>query len=272
MEARMELKKDMQKLKDKISHNWRQFVLLAGVVVISGGNINAAERQDNIKDQAPKAYFSPKQLAEGLFAAEANDSTCNAFMEAYLQQLDGNGKITPQGLVTAMGEAGITQDQAKKISGVLFAKDKAEEKGYDFGSYTVDFSIDKQGNLTRMNFQGDKNLSDKDINEVHFARCRHKELAYDDSQERFASELLLDKMLIRDIVLEKQNTPDAVVNGEAFLQNFDNELAKNGLEIGKDNRLHGIEASRDKPLLSKQDLLNRYAQQRMKEMKDFYGR
>ena len=261
-----------------------ELCLVAGFSILSAANADAHTKQysNNTEETArteslvtaekmPLRYFTPKQLAEGLAAAEVDDSTCNVFIEAYLAQLDNNGKITPKGLVTAMGEAGITRDQAQDMSKVLFAKDASKTKeaanGYDFGSYTVDFAIDKQGNLTKMNFQGDKNLSDKDIDEVHFARCRHKGLAYDDSQVRFESELLLDKMLIRNIVLEKQNTPDAIVNGGAFLQNLGEELTRNGLEIGKDNRLHGIEASRDKPLLSNQDLYNLFVQQRMQDMK-----
>ena len=105
---------------------------------------------------------------------------------------------------------------------------------------------------------------------MHKARCRHRGLAADDNSERFQSSQLLGKMLVRQVILEKRKDGRAVPNGDKFLQNFDRELQQNGLEIGRDGKLHGIEASKSKPLLTEKDLYNQYLMKRQQEMKKFY--
>ena len=246
-------------LKDKLSHKWRQMTLIAGVVLLSSMTVQAQNTSEQNRKETPKAYFSPKQLASALSAINADDKQADIFLEAYLQKLDPQGQISPGDLVQVFKESGIDKDEAVKMS-----------RGYDFGSYDLSFAIDGNGNLSSLIFNGDKKIDDRDIDAVHKARCRHRGLAADDNSERFQSSQLLGKMLVRQVILEKRKDGRAVPNGDKFLQNFDRELQQNGLEIGRDGKLHGIEASKSKPLLTEKDLYNQYLMKRQQEMKKFY--
>ncbi len=73
-------------------------------------------------------------------------------------------------------------------------------------------------------------------------------------------------MLIRDIVVKKQQTAEKVPNGDKFLQRFAQELQQEGLEIGKDGKLHGVEVSRNKPLLTENELYEQFLNNRRLEM------
>ena len=76
-----------------------ELCLVAGFSILSAANADAHTKQysNNTEETArtesvvtaekmPLRYFTPKQLAEGLAAAEVDDSTCNVFIEAYLAQ------------------------------------------------------------------------------------------------------------------------------------------------------------------------------------------
>lgn len=258
-------------LKDKLSHKWRQMTLIAGVVLLSSMTVQAQNTSEQNRKETPKAYFSPKQLASALSAINADDKQADIFLEAYLQKLDPQGQISPGDLVQVFKESGIDKDEAVKMSEVLLSPQKQpSSRGYDFGSYDLSFAIDGNGNLSSLIFNGDKKIDDRDIDAVHKARCRHRGLAADDSSERFQSSQLLGKMLVRQVILEKRKDGRTVPNGDKFLQNFDRELQQNGLEIGRDGKLHGIEASKNKPLLTEKDLYNQYLMKRQQEMKKFY--
>lgn len=256
-------------LKDKLTQKWRALILVTSVAVLSSGNVNAQEHSSSHDRQtAPKAYFSPKKLALALTEINAGEEKCDRFLDFYLQKIDPNGRITPSELVEVFSQTGLNKEEALIISDILLdKKDKTSKpKGYDFGSYNVNFTIDERGNLSQMNFQGNHKISDAEIDQVHHARCRHKGLAVDKLETRFQSSLLIDKMLIRDIVVKKQQTSEKVPNGDKFLQKFAEELQQEGLEIGKDSKLHGIEASRNKPLLTENDLYEQFLNNRCLEI------
>ena len=258
-------------IKDKLKNRWRQMALMAGFLTISSASLNAqAQNQHQDEDNAPKAYFSPKQLASSLVNANISDEKTIDFLDAYTEQLDNQGRITPEGMMNAFKEAGFSIDEAKKISNSLMGKnDKNSQKGYGVENYDMVFSINENGDLTHLTMNGERQYSDKDIDEIHHARCRHLGIAVDDNKNRFEASNLIAKMMVRDVILERQGTDKAVQNGDKFLKNFDKELTKNGLEIGKDGKLHGIEASKNKPLLTEKDLFNQYVQKRQMEMKNF---
>lgn len=258
-------------LKDKLSHKWRQLALIAGVTLLSSAAVKAQNTPVSNQSHTPKAYFSPKQLASALSVIKADDTKADLFLESYLQKLDPNGQISPEDLVQVFKEAQISKEDAVKVSeSLLTSSGQADNNGYDFGAYDIGFTIDNNGNLSDLILNGNKKFSDKDINAIHQARCRHRGLAVDDDSERFQSSQLLSKVLVRQVILEKQKNGKAVSNGEKFLQNFDRELFQNGLKIGKDNKLHGIEASKEKPLLTQKDLYNQYVLKKQQEMKKFY--
>ncbi len=258
-------------LKDKLSHKWRQMTLIAGVVLLSSTAAQAQNTPEQNQKETPKAYFSPKQLASALSAINADDRQADVFLDAYLQKLDPQGQISPGDLVQVFKESDISKEDAIKISEILLSSQKQPSAhGYDFGSYDLSFTIDDKGNLSSLIFNSNKMYDDRDIDAVHEARCRHRGLAADDDGERFQSSQLLDKMLVRQVILEKQEGGRAVPNGDKFLQNFDRELQQNGLEIGRDGKLHGIEASKSKPLLTEKDLYNQYLMKRQQEIKKFY--
>ena len=258
-------------IKDKLKNHWRRMALMDGILTISASSLNAqTQNRQQDKDYAPKAYFSPKQLASSLANADINDERTASFIEAYMAQLDSQGKISPEGMMKAFKEAGFSIDEAKKISNSLMGKDdKNSPKGYGSENYDMIFSINEKGDLTHLTMNGERQYSDKDIDEIHHARCRHLGIAVDDNKNRFEASNLIAKMMVRDVILERQGTDKAVQNGDKFLKNFDKELAKDGLEIGKDGKLHGIEASKNKPLLTEKDLFNQYVQKRQMEMKNF---
>ena len=91
-------------------------------------------------------------------------------------------------------------------------------------------------------------------------------IAVDDDKNRFEASDFVTYMLVRDIVLKRQNTDTAIPNSAAFLKKFEKKLSKNGLEIGFDGKLHGVEASKNKPLLTKKELFNQYLQNRRTEI------
>ena len=259
------------KLKDKLTQKWRALILVTSVAVLSSGNVNAQEHSSSHDRQtAPKAYFSPKKLALALTEINAGEEKCDRFLYTYLQKIDSNGCITPSELIEVFSLTGLSKEEALKVSGVLLDKKDhtaaSKVHGYDFGSYNVSFAIDEHGNLSQMRFQGDRKISDAEIDQVHHARCRHKGLAVDKPETRFQSSLLIDKMLIRDIVTKKQQTAEKIPNGDKFLQKFAEELQQEGLEIGKDGKLYGIEASRNKPLLTENDLYEQFLNNRRLEI------
>ncbi len=258
-------------LKDKLTQKWRALILVTSVAVLSSGNLSAQEHSSSHDRQtAPKAYFSPKKLASALTEINADQEKCDRFLDFYLQKVDCNGRITPSELIEVFSQTGLSKEEALTISGVLLDKKDhpagSKTQGYDFGSYNVSFAIDEHGDLSQMHFQGDRKISDAEIDRVHHARCRHKGLAVDKAETRFQSSLLIDKMLIRDIVIKKQQSAEKVPNGDKFLQKFAMELHQEGLEIGKDGKLHGIEASRNKPLLTENDLYQQFLNNHRMEM------
>lgn len=259
-------------IKDKLKNQWRRMALMAGILTISASSLNAQtqNQQQDRNNSAPKVYFSPKQLASSLANANVNDEKSASFIDAYMAQLDNQGKISPEGMMNAFKEAGFSIDEAKKMSNSLMGKsDQNFRKGYGVESYDIIFSINDKGDLAHLTMKGERQYSEKDIDEIHQARCRHLGIAVDDNRNRFESSNFIARMMVRDIILERQGTDKAVQNGDKFLANFDKELTKNGLEIGKDGKLHGVEASKNKPLLTEKDLFNQYVQKRQMEMKNF---
>lgn len=259
-------------IKDKLKKQWRSMALTAGIVAMSMAPFSA-QAQNNAqqdKQQSPKVYFTPKQLAQSLTQANISDEKTASFLDAYMAQLDNQGKISPEGMMAAFKEAGFTAEDAKKFSDALMKKDgKSEQRGYGVDNYDIIFSINEKGDLTNLVMKGEKQHSEKDVDEIHKARCRHLGIAVDDDRNRFEASTLIGEMMVRDIILERQGTEKAVKNGDKFLKNLDDKLARNGLEIGKDNKLHGIEASKNKPLLTEKDLFNQFVQKRNMEMKNF---
>ena len=147
-------------------------------------------------------------------------------------KIDSNGCITPSELIEVFSQTGLTKEEALKVSGVLLDKknDAAASKshGYDFGSYDVSFAIDEHGNLSQMRFQGDRKISDAEIDRVHHARCRHKGLAVDKPEIRFQSSLLIDKMLIRDIVVKNNKPPKRFPTVTSFCKGLPKNCSRKG--------------------------------------------
>ncbi len=258
-------------LKEKLSHKWRQMALIASVALLSSSALQAQNLTEQKRKDTSKAYFSPKELASALSVINSDDKQTEAFLEAYLQKVDSQGKISPNDLFQVFKESGIQKTDAVKFSKFLLSLQQQHSgHGYNFGAYQLNFAIDDNGHITKLHFNGENKISSRDIDEVHLARCRHRELATDDPKERFQASQFLTKMLVRDVILERQKGDKKVQNGEKFLQNFEQELRQNGLQIGQDGKLHGVKESADKPLLTTKDLYGRYVLKQRQEMKKFY--
>ncbi len=256
-------------IENKKKHLWRYLALLSGGIAISP-TAQAQTSQPNNAEKMPKIYFSPKQLAYSLKEAKVDDEKTVSFIEAYVEHIDPNGKITPQGLVDVFKKADFTKSESQTVTSLLLAEEEQSHvNGYNRQGYEFIFAIDETGNLNYLHMNGTKRLYKQDIDEVHNARCRHLGLAVDNNKNRFYSSQFIVGMMIRDIILERQKTNNKVANGEKFLQKFEEKLAKNGLTIGKDGKLHGVETSKNKPLLTTEDIYRQYLLKRKMEFDEF---
>ena len=134
-------------------------------------------------------------------------------------------------------------------------------KGYDYGVGSLQYYINEDGGLNadiRVNAES-YNISEADINEVHEACCRAKGTAVDDAGDKLWHKKLLDEYLVAQHIQYVQEQGGEVTNGDKFLEQFDKKLKDNGLEIGKDGKLHATEENLKKPLYTEKQLRQNYA-------------
>ncbi len=134
-------------------------------------------------------------------------------------------------------------------------------KGYDYGVGSLHYYINEDGGLNadiRVNAES-YNISEADINEVHEACCRAKGTAVDDAGDKLWHKKLLDEYLVAQHIQYVQEQGGEVTNGDKFLEQFDKKLKDNGLEIGKDGKLHATEENLKKPLYTEKQLRQNYA-------------
>ena len=134
-------------------------------------------------------------------------------------------------------------------------------KGYDYGVGSLHYYINEDGGLNvdiKVNAES-YNISEADINEVHEACCRAKGTAVDDAGDKLWHKKLLDEYLVAQHIQHIQEQGGEVANGDKFLEQFDKKLKDNGLEIGKDGKLHATEENLKKPLYTEKQLRQNYA-------------
>ena len=143
-------------------------------------------------------------------------------------------------------------------------------KGYDYGSVSYSYAINDAGYLARAAInKSNFNISAEDMKEVHEACCRATGTAVDDPVARFNNRNIFDEYLIYQDVERRAEMGDPVVNGDKFVANFEQKLAKNGLEIGEDGKLHATSENLQKPLYTEQQLRQQYNQNQAAQMRAF---
>ena len=143
-------------------------------------------------------------------------------------------------------------------------------KGYDYGSGSYSYAINDAGYLARAAInKSNFNISAEDMKEVHEACCRATGTAVDDPVARFNNRNIFDEYLIYQDVERRAEMGDPVVNGDKFVANFEQKLAKNGLEIGEDGKLHATSENLQKPLYTEQQLRQQYNQNQAAQMRAF---
>lgn len=245
---------------------------------------DSSAQKDNGKEV--KAFFSAKQLAHSMNAAGINEEDAKTFLDNYLNNVDANGYISVKGLIDSFQKTGLSKKQSSDIFATLSQSQEKEsatkdadlanknpsKQGYDYGNYNISFAIGSNGQISRMNMRGEcpDNLADK--KEINEAICRHTNKAVDRMEWELEASVIMDKVLIYNIINEAKEKGENIPNADKYIESFHEEMKKNGLEFGKDGKLHGIEASRHKPLETEKQLQEKFAQKRMQEFKAFKNR
>lgn len=224
---------------------------------LSYGGVKAQTPETISKDMKTDAFYSPKQLIDAMKTAEISIAEANKFATYYQQYMDDKCHTDSETLVKCAKQAGLSVEKTKEILNNL----NGNKQGYNCGGYDFMYRIASDGHLSRLDFKSGNDFDRLDIQEVHHARCRHCRLAVDDSKAEFESKKFIIKLLVYQDVRQKLKDGKTVINGDKYIKRFEDDLEKNGLAIGKDNRLHGIESSRENPLYTKNDLLKEYKQQ-----------
>lgn len=226
---------------------------------LSHGGLKAQTPETVRKDFKTASYYSPQDLIKALKKADASIAEANGFAKYYQQYMDEQNRVDGETLVKCAKAAGLSLEQTKKMLGSLSEQqDSRDRQGYNCGCYDFSYRINSDGFVSKLDFKADADFDRRDVEEVHHARCRHCKLAVDDSKNTFDSKNFIVEFLLYQDIQQKLKEGKTVIHGDKFIKRFEENLDKNGLMIGKDNRLHGIESSRNKHLYTEADLLREY--------------
>ena len=109
-----------------------------------------------------------------------------------------------------------------------------------------------------------------ELKKINEAICRHTGKAVDRMKWRMEASSFITQMLVYKII--KENKGENVPNGEKFIKRFHQNLQKNGLQISEEGTLEGIDASKNKPLKTEDELKKEYIQKRNLEFNAFKQR
>lgn len=229
--------------------------------------------EQTAKKSSAKKRFDSKHLASACVKSGLDKDTSFEFFKNYLNHVDEHGAISVKDFMKVFAETDLSTEEAQNLwENIKKAQDDTKPKGYNIGSYDFSFSLTPAGGIRYFNMKSDKQLEAAALKEINEARCRHLGLAVDGQTRNIeASELLCDH-LVYNAIKEKQAKGEKILYGDEFINNFNKKLDKNGLEIGKNGRLQGIEASRNKKLKTENDLYREYLQAESAKRKAFENR
>jgi len=236
---------------------------------MSYGGLKAETKEPVQKDHDIAFYFPPERLIKAVSDANASVAEANAFCQYYLQYMDEECRVNAETLLICARQAGMSSEQTKQMFNSLAKEHKPSTHGYSHGNYNLLYTISETGQLSRLDYKADFKMNEADIKEIHEARCRHCKLPVDSDKEKFISQNLLIEFLVYQDVQQKLTSPKPVSHGKQYLKNFEQKLVDNGINIGKDGKLHGVESSKDKHLYTNNELGQEYNAKRAKAYHDY---
>ncbi len=164
--------------------------------------------------------------------------------------------------------------EQKKLAQKAISK-APKDTGYDSGSYSVSYAINKEGDISKLKMTSSKANNTKNLKTINEAIARQNNFAVDRTGAMMDASEYITKMLIREDVLSKMQQGQTVSNGEAFLKKFDKDIKENGMFINKEGKLQSTAENLKKPLKTKSQLEAEYIKSQeiaMKQFMDGYNR